>query len=482
MKKITSAPPLLIVLLLMGATLLVFGQVCRHEFLDYDDHKAVYENPYYHPVTAPHVLHFWRHPYFSLYMPATYTTWAALATIARLPQPVSTTGTDTHSLDPHVFHAATLVAHILNVLLVFAMLRLLVKHDWAAAAGALLFSLHPVQVEPVAWVTEMKGLLSGFFSLLALWQYCLFAALPRENLKRRRAHYALATLSFSFALLAKPSAVVVPLLAWCLDYWNTRRLSRQSLLPLLPWLAMAVLWVLLTRSVQPIEDKSVLTLLWARPLIAGDALSFYLRQLVLPMHLIPHYGRTPEKVLQSAWIFLTGATPYLLMLGVWRLRRFRLTAATAIFVAALLPVLGLIPFGYQAYSTVADRYLYLAMLAPALGLAFLLARVQHKAAWSLCATLLIILGWRSAVQASYWQNTVTLFEQELRVNPNSWVAHTALGAIADRAGNTEQAVEQYRAALQAKPDYIEARNNLGLALANQGNRILPICTPIWVLS
>jgi len=129
-----------IAVLLIVITVAVFWQVHDHEF-GWDDDINVYENPHLNPGLSPDILHFWQKPYKGLYIPLTYTVWATLARFARTP----TTAEGTN-LDPRLFHVANLVVHLLSMIVVFTILRILVRDDWAACGGALLFALHPVQI------------------------------------------------------------------------------------------------------------------------------------------------------------------------------------------------------------------------------------------------------------------------------------------------------------------------------------------------
>ncbi|MDQ3813349.1 MAG: tetratricopeptide repeat protein, partial [Armatimonadota bacterium] len=456
-------------LLLVAVTLGVFYPVLRQEFVPWDDDILVYENPYLEAVTPSKILHFWRQPYQKLYTPVTYSLYALLAPMAQAPQPLTTPGGGQSTLDPRVFHLANLVLHILNVLLVFAILRLLIGHEGAAAGGALLFGIHPVQVETVAWISELKGVLSGFFSLLALWQYLRYALAHREGLplRRQRWHYALAVIAFILALLSKPSAVAVPLIAWALDYWAVQRPTRTATRALAGWIALAALWIVVSRFAQPTPNIRIP--LWWRPFVAGDALAFYLVKLALPLHLGPHYSRTPSFVMQHTWSYWSWIVPVVFAIVVWRRRQSRpwLMAALGVFVAAVLPVLGFVPFIFQGHSTVADRYLYLALLGPAYGLAWLLRRPK-KFASVLWAVVLLLYAWQTTRQVRYWRDGMTLFTHTLRINPRSWVAHNSLGNTLAGQGKSAEAIRHYRQAIEINPLETQALNNLGVALARQG--------------
>jgi hypothetical protein len=157
-------------LLLIIIVLAVFARSYRYEFLNYDDGLNVFENPH---VKQFDLSYFWKKPYEGMYIPLTYNLWAFQAKLAKIPPAESAE----IELKPHVFHTTNIIVHLLSMLVVFSILRILVRNDWAACAGALLFAIHPVQVEPVVWVTGLKNVLSGLLSLLAIWQYLSYASL-----------------------------------------------------------------------------------------------------------------------------------------------------------------------------------------------------------------------------------------------------------------------------------------------------------------
>ena len=454
----------LIALTLVLITAAVFAEVRCMEFVDWDDHINVFDNPFLNPVTTEGLVHFWKAPYFTSYIPVTRTVWAALAHFARVPPDAKGI-----SLDPAYFHVANLVVHVLNVLLVFAILRMLVRTDWPAAAGAALFALHPVQVEPVAWVTGMKDLLGGMFALIALQQYLAYAAATRDDPEaRRRVHYAVAIVAFALGVLSKHTIVALPLMAWALDRWALGREARECTWALAGWLPVAVAGIAVAKLTQGTNPEAAL--IWVRCLAAGDALAFYLWKLLVPVRLGLNYGRTPEHVMAHAWGYLTWLVPCALGALVWLKRRSWpvILASAAVFIAGLLPLLGLVPFRFQQYSTVADRYLYLAMLGPALALAWALSRVNSKAVAGVCVAGLVTLACLSVFQSLHWYNTLTLFAHTLEVNPRSAVFHNAIGVALAAHGRPQQSYLHYQAALKLDPNLADAHYNLGMGLFSAG--------------
>ncbi|HUT09657.1 MAG TPA: tetratricopeptide repeat protein [Thermoguttaceae bacterium] len=443
-------PALLLVVVMMA----VFGQVAGHGFLAWDDEEHVLKNPRLNPVTWYGVWEFWAEPtepFFGLYVPLSYTFFAAEAFLAGRPP------------SPAVFHFGSLLLHIACVLLVFVILRRLFRHEGAACVGALLFGLHPLQVESVAWISETRGLLCGALSLAAVWQYLCFTDATASR-KSAAIHYAVATTAFVLALLAKPAAVAVPLILGALEAGLLGRRWRQVAAALVPWLVVAVGWTVLTKLGQPDQWLSFVPPLWARPLLAGDALAFYVQKLVAPLQCAPDYGRTPVRVIGQWPFYVAWLLPAVLLaaLACVRYRRVWLTAL-AVFVAWLLPVLGLVPFVYQRISTVADRYAYLAMLGPALALSWYLSLRWNRWTVGISTAVLGVLGLMTIVQTGLWQDDVTLFEYALEVNEESVVANHNLGLARARQGRFFEAIDYYHRVLDVDDEHAESHLSLGLA-------------------
>ena len=477
----------LTLLILALAVFVVFLPVLSNQFLGWDDSVNVYENPYYHPVTMHNVLRLWLSPYQDLYIPLTYTVWAAIATVAWR-NPVEGAGFD---LNPGIFHAANLVTHILSSFVVFGILKLLLQQKtgrakrkerkvdarigyWAVGLGTLVFALHPLQVEAVAWVTGMKDSLSGLLSLVAIWQYLCYArrTIDQKSSVTGRLNYVIGLIAFVLALLAKPNAVAAPIVAWILSVWMLERPVRRTTLDLTSWAALAVGWTIITRLIQPTSGLAFIPKPWLRPLIAGDALAFYLYKFIAPLGLAVDYGRSPQFVLRHEWIYFTWLIPVGLAALIWVLGKrtsWRAPAASfGVFVAWLLPVLGLASFTFQNYSTVADRYVYVSMLGPALLVGWLVSRWETISIKILCLAILCALGISSNIQARHWRDDITLFGYTLKVNKNSFLAHGNLGAALALEGRSEEAIENYREAIRLNPGYGEAHNNLAGILGKQG--------------
>ena len=451
--------PILLSLLLALLYLAVFGAVCRQSFVAWDDDINVYHNPYLNPATAANTLHFWTSttlgPNATAYRPVVYTVYAQIAHFAVVPVRVNEFGPI--ALNPLPFHVVSLCIHIVNVLLVFGLLRRLIRgHDWAAGTGAALFAFHPVQTEAVAWVTGLTDLLGATFTLLALGLYLRWAAGGKWT------HIAGATACFILALLSKPSAVTLPLMAIAIDYFLLGRHWRFWIKPLSFWLGLSAAAIGTAHLAEHVTLAGVVTPWYLRPLIAGDALAFYCGKLLWPVHLGIDYGRSPGVVLAGGKVWLTALVPAALGAAVWVLRKRVpwLAASILLFALALLPVLGLVPFRFQTYSTVADRYLYTALFGPALALACGLAHLPKLlppravlAVGSACGLILMLLCFGSALQVTTWQNSYSLFQTALETNPCSWMAHYNMGILLTNRGEATAARPHFVEAVRLKPEY-----------------------------
>lgn len=437
----------LLALLVSALAFAGMARVCANDFVAWDDSFTLYGNARMNPPTAATLRFYWTRTEHGLYIPATQTVWSALARIARTdrPDPMGVW------LDPTVFHVASVMLHATAALVMFLLLRRLLgtqrscdvdadgaggsmRSDSAAAIGALVFALHPVQVESVAWAAGMKDVLYGLFSLVALWQYVV-AVQSSSTAARRRVllHFALATAAFVWAVLCKPTAMVVPALAVVIHVVVLRQSWRDAAKWTAAWWAITLAAMVVARLAQQVGEE-IAAPLWLRPLVAGDALAFYAGKILLPLKLCIDYGRSPSVAQSGGWIYLTWLVPVALAaLLIWRPRR-EFVAAALLTTICVAPVLGLATFMFQAYSTVADHYLYLAMLGPALAVAWLAAG-DWKWTRPIALVALALLATKTFGQAGTWRDSESLFTHTLAVNANSFVSCNNLGGSYDALGD-----------------------------------------------
>jgi len=448
-------------LVLAAATIFAYRPAWNGGFL-WDDDVYITNNEL---LTAPDGL---RRIWFSLdspsqYFPLVYTTFRIEHAI--------------WGLDPTGYHWANLLLHIGNALLVWLVLaRLKVPGGWLAGA---IFALHPVQVESVAWITERKNVLMGFFFLLTLLAWIAFSD---GRTKRPWLFYVLALILYLLALSAKTTACTLPAALFLILWLQKRPISWKRIFQIIPFfilgIAMGVLAMWWERYHQG-TSRTVFTFLSPieRVLVASRAIWFYLSKLAWPSNLTfiyPRWDIAPTHLLNYAWL-LAGV---FVCVAIYFLRRYVgrcVEVAAAFFVATLSPVLGFIMLYTFRYTFVADHYQYLACIGPiALASAGLvnLADVSKNSrtlifSVALCVVaLLATLTWR---QAAMYGNIETLWRTTLSRNPSCWMAHNNLGIVLFEKGQLDDAIVHYRTTLQMQPNFWDADYNLGTALLGKGH-------------
>jgi tetratricopeptide (TPR) repeat protein len=376
---------------------------------------------------------------------------------------------------------ATLGNHLINILLhtgcalllVKILRRLEVPGGWLAAA---IFALHPMEVESVAWISELKNTLSGVC--------CLGAALVYLNFDRdrKRTDYAGALGLFILGLMAKTVIATLPAALLVVFWWKRGVLSsKRDVLPLLPFFAVGIASGLFTawmeRKFVGAEGSEFDFSLVERCLIAGRAFWFYLGKLFWPANLVFIYPRW--NVSQAVWWqYLFPATALLLLAGCWLLRRRARGPLVGLlfFAGTLFPALGFFNVYPFRYSFVADHFQYLAGIGPivlaATGMTIAFGFLERRKPFLkpvLCGGLLVTLGVLTWQQCGMYANIETLWRTTLDRNSNSFMAHLNLGIVLAQKGSVDEAITQFQKTLEIKPDYAKAHNNLGLALLQKGS-------------
>ena len=450
--------PWLLAFILAIATFVAYQPAWHAGFIwDDDDHLTA--NP---AMTAPDGLRMiWSSLAVSRYYPLTLTSFWIQRRC--------------WGLNPMPYHLVNIALHAINGILVFLVLRRLrVPAAWLAA---MLWALHPVNVESVAWITELKNTQSGFFFFLAVLCFLRF-----ED-GERRPWYALAFLCGLAAMLSKPSTVVLPPVLLLCVWWQRKRWRWVDMARIGPFFGLALGMSALTILEQRGHIVRVETSEWKlgvaeRLLIASKAVWFYAAKLLWPVKLAFVYPRREVRADSfSSWLPLAGLIALGLALWLWRGRNWVRATLLGIgfFVAALLPVLGFVDIFYFRYAFVADHFQYLAsigLITLTVNAAAVIGRRMGQPAHLLgtfaAAALLLILGVSTRSQACIYQSDETVWRDTLAKNPNAWMAHNNLGMVLQKSGRDTEAIEQYEQSLQINPQNAEARYNLGNVYSQAG--------------
>ena len=468
----------LICLLLSVITIAVYWQVLHFDFTNFDDPKYVTENPnVQRGLTRDSISWAFTTTHANNWHPL---TWLSLMLDRHL-----------FGSSPRMFHLMNLLLHIANTVLLFIVLSRCTAAVWPSTFVAAAFALHPLHVESVAWIAERKDVLSTLFWMLTMLAYTRYAERPGVS------RYMAVVAAFALGLMAKPMLVTLPCVLLLLDYWPLRRTkptqsagnnspeghgplgtgNRKALFSLvlekIPFFILAAASATATfiaqkGAIQPVE------LLSLKARITNSLVSYasYIAKMFWPKGLAvfyPHLGDTlPIWQIAVAFVVLSCASAWVILCG--RRRRY-LIVGWLWYIGTLVPVIGVIQTGAQA---MADRYTYI----PLTGLLIIIAwyvpdlasqyRYRRIIIFFLAFVWCVALMTCSYIQVGYWRSSIMLFKRALSVTSNNLVAHNNLGTALAKEGNVEQAIDHFKAALRIEPNDIDARSNLAENLAEQG--------------
>jgi Flp pilus assembly protein TadD len=376
---------------------------------------------------------------------------------------------------PGCYHAVNMLLHAVSAVLLWRLLAgLKIPGAWAAAA---IFAVHPVCVNSVARIAEMKNTLSLPFFLLSFWLYLPNLA-PNPNPERHALaalRYGLSLAAFVLALLAKTSTIMLPLVLLACAAWQGGRITRRDLLRTSPFFVLALAFGLMSSWFQKHQQLVGMTLqpesFWERLALAGRVFWFYLGKALLPLKLNLVYPQWKvDASVPASYI------PDLLFCGAvlvcWRFRRGwgrHVLLGLGIFAVTLFPVLGFFDSQFLTRWRVSDHLQYLPLIAPVTlavaGMAFLLPAAAFRWVAAALVGLLLLLTFQ---RAQVFVSEESLFRDTLAKNPTAWGIQNDLGVILAARKNYPEAVEHFVASLRSNPDNPDAQSNLGQALAIQG--------------
>jgi protein O-mannosyl-transferase len=453
--------------LLLLAVFVVFGQTAANrEFINFDDDQYIYNNQHVMAgLTSEGAAWAFTAFYASNWHPL---TWLSHMLDCQL-----------YGLKPAGHHLTNVLLHAAAAILLFLSLRRMTGALWPSAWVAAVFAIHPLRVESVAWAAERKDVLSGLFFMLALWCYARYAERPSSW-----GRYLSVMAAFTLGLLAKPMLVTLPFVLLLLDYWPLRRFGRLNVqggqhdvrrlvIEKIPLFILAAASCAITLVAQRGAIQSLEQLPFPERLAnAAAAYLAYIGKMLYPADLaviypLPKCPLPIEEVVAAVVVLLTVSTtvfvvrrqcPYLLVGWFW-------------YLGSLVPVIGLVQVGFQS---MADRYTYLTQIglyvAVAWGAAHL-AGASTSRRWGLAAVAALVLAglMQSArQQTQYWRDSESLWAHTLTCTSDNSIAHYNFGVLLSGRGRIDDAMDQYREALEIRPNYADAHNNLGIALAGLG--------------
>lgn len=440
-------------LLVAALTLLVFRQVVSFDFLSFDDYPFIFGNPYFAQGLSPETLK-WifraallePSPHADYWQPFTYLSHLSDILV--------------FGFNPAGHHLASLLWHVVNVLLVYALILRLTDDSETSLITAAVFAWHPVQVETVAWIVARKHLLSMF------WMLCCMHFYLTACRRKSGAAYVAAVAAYALSLMSKANGIVLPLLLVWLDYWPLKRFEKENCLRVLagkiPFVLLAgaaffVPWLVISRSKGGFFFDNL-------PVLWSTLTSNFIHQtgkLFMPVNL--GVIRSLTFNVSVRWVEMTAGSLFLVCLGLVcffsRRRAPYITAGLLWFVTFMLPV--------SALRWPADRFLYPAL--PGFFLAFALAvkkacdaagavRLLRLSCWAAVLTLFLFTTMR---QLTFWKDDIAFYRRGIEVSGDSYLFHNNLGNAYARRDNFSAALAEYEQALRLLDKDPLVYSNLG---------------------
>jgi len=474
---------LLICILLAVTVLSVYWQVVGFDFINFDDLIYVKNNNMVREgITLKGII-------WAFTSVGYASNWHPLTWISHM------LDVQLFGMNPGMHHFTNVIIHTFNTLLLFFVFERMTGAVWRSAVIAMLFALHPLHVESVAWIAERKDVLGTFFWLITM--ICYYWYVRHCDIKR----YLIVIICYILGLLSKPMLVTLPFVLLLLDYWPLNRLepivrdegsnSKQNermvgpvikwpmIKPLItekiPLITLAVIASCMTIFAQH-NDQAIYSLqelnLSLRILNAISSYTAYLEKMVFPFNLAVFYPYPtifhlymviPYSVLllmiTTLVLFFVRSLPYLAIGWFW-------------YLGTLIPVIGIVQVGDQS---MADRYTYIPLIGIFLigvwGLGDLISKWRYGefALRILPTALLLLLMWVTWIQVGQWKNSEILYRHALHVTRNNFLAHYNLGVTLFDKGDVDGAIKQYKDTLKINPHISGAHNNLGIIMFRIGN-------------
>ncbi|MBF0314065.1 MAG: tetratricopeptide repeat protein [Oligoflexia bacterium] len=475
---------IIIFLIIFFATFILYSQAINHPFNFLDDNVHIYENPHYDPVNFKNLLFYWTNPYFSLYIPLTYTLWGfeVLFTKMIFNPPYPST----------LFHINNIILHFLNTSLIFLILKKITPNiklqTVACFLGALFFMIHPMQVESVVWVAERRGLQCLFFALLGIY-YLTHHYKENSDLSWKR--WFIFFIFVTLSMLSKPTGLITPIFAFIILMLftpiNLKAIGKLALRIVAVEIMVSPLMFAVV-NIQLEFATSIVNTIWEKIYLIAYAFHFYFDKFFIPQDLSMIYNKHPSLIMDEM-VFPTLTIIFLLViitLLALTVRYYKkhnrpflnstlygnpiafVLLGIMMFIAGLLPTSGITQTSYQQISMVADRYIYFAMFGAAITITSLLyiASLRWRQIFLGAASVwILVLAFLNFNYASIWKNNYVYASYIYERNPDATPAIAYLFSVNSNERNTEKAHYYLRQLSRLTDRMWDPKNRLNIVKA-----------------
>jgi protein O-mannosyl-transferase len=469
--KSKTLSSLLVIFCLTAAIAAIYGQVQHFDFINLDDNYYVVSNPHIrNGFTLENIKWAFTSTDVGQWIPLVWLSYML----------------DSHlfGLSPGWFHTVNIFFHIANSVLLFLVLNKMTGKFWESGIVAILFAVHPIHVESVAWVTERKDVLSMFFFLICIFAYAHHAT------SHKKSYYVLSIIIFALGTMAKPMLVTLPFILILLDFWPLRRFTSWNVnngkdnknesftsflfIEKIPYIVIS----LIISSVTLYSAKKGGAIIAAdflpwdiRSANAISSYAAYLLKMLWPSKLAVPYPYREVFI----WRELITAASVLILITAMAIKTIHqkpyLIVGWLWYLIMLFPVIGIAQAGTQA---MADRFMYIPSMGIYIFIVWSISELAEKVSFpksirvSTAISITSILSMVSYLQVQHWHNSITLFKHSASVTKNNFIAYFNLGDAFQNQKKIPEAIQYYLNALELKPDDARTQSHLGLAYMKSG--------------
>ncbi|MDP8298650.1 MAG: glycosyltransferase family 39 protein, partial [Candidatus Tantalella remota] len=408
-------------------TAVAFLPALSNQFVDWDDPAYVTENESVQVLSADNVKKFFTRSYVASYCPLVMLSYAAEYSI--------------FGPNPFVYHLTNYLLNICITLLVFVFIYMLSRNHKVAFITALIFGVHPVHVESVAWIAERKDLLCALFYMIAVTVYLVY--LKDKKVK----WYLFCFIAAVLALFSKAMAVTIPLVFLLIDYYRGRKIDKVLFLEKIPFFGIALIFGLVNIYFQKLSGATELVAsLEVKLYFLSKVILFYLYKILVPLNLsaiYPYHSVDPTHIVQIKY-YLAAVLVLIALVAASARWSKKTVFGSAFFLITVLPVLKIIPVG-DAFA--ADRYMYL----PSIGLFYIFAvfvnwilksefcqrQVRRIGVYVILAVMVVSLTGMTWQRCLIWKDSSTLFSDVVSKYPTASIAYNNLGTFYAEKGEID---------------------------------------------
>lgn len=445
-------------IIIIAAILLAYSTAFKNGITNWDDGVYITDNPLIKSLSWDNIKAIFSTNVASNYHPLTILTYAIEYSF--------------WEANPLIYHLVNVIIHLLNSILVYFLFFRLTINGTVSLVVSLLFAVHPMHTESVAWISERKDVLYTFFYLLSLNTFLKYTSSSGDKFKL----YIFSILFFLFSLLSKGMAVSLPVVLLLLDFYNNRRFSKETVIEKIPFFVLSLIFGLVAvkaqQSTEAMELKAGYNML-ERFLLGSYSFMLYIIKFFLPINLsafypypFKHSETIPLSVYLSAILFL------LFIAGIiysFIKKKKNIFIGLSFFIVTIGLVLQFIPVGN---AIMAERYSYISYI----GLFFIAAdyfnrwytnKKQSHVALALAIVIILVFVVATRERCKVWKDSETLWSDVIKNHPDADIAYLNRGIYIVVRGKAEQAYEDFNKAIELNPDYTEAYNNRGLLKQNK---------------